>query len=78
MGLEEGVEGGVSDFLISFTEGLAAAPKGFEKSGAGLAGVPAESVDACPGPMGGEIELDENFELILDIHEFRLLGGPSF
>ena len=41
LGLDDGVEGGVSDFLASLAKGLAAAPKGFElfdESSAGLGG----------------------------------------
>jgi len=79
LGLDNGVEGGGSDFLTSFGAVFATAPNGFAKSGAALGGrVVAEFGDAGTGPVEGELELDENFELILDIHEFRLLGGPPF
>ena len=75
MGLEDGVEGGVSGFFASFIAGPTGAPKGFEKSGAGLGGKAlVAGGDAGAGPGVDTFELEENFELMLDIHEFRLPG----
>lgn len=72
-GLPAGVDGGVSGFLGSFEPGVTAAPNGFEYSGLGLAGGDfAGFGDVVDGPGAVGFELDENFELILDIHEFLL------
>lgn len=68
-----GVEGGVSGFLASLFIEMAVAPKGFVKSVWELesgddfdTGVDGELTD-----VAGVVELEENFELMLDIHEFR-------
>lgn len=45
---------------------------GFEKSGCGLLGSDFETGgDGEPGLLAGVFELEVNFELMLDIHEFR-------
>lgn len=36
-----------------------------------------EALGVCKA-VGGRWEVDENFELILDIHEFRLPGEPTW
>ena len=78
-GLEDGVEGGVSGFFASFIKGPAGAPKGFENSGDGLGGKALVADDkAGVGVVYGMFVLDENFELKLDIHEFRLPGCVPF
>ena len=60
-------------------KGLAAAPKGFEESGPGLGGRAfVGDGEAGPGPVEGEFEFDENLELMLDIHEFLLVGNATF
>ncbi len=67
-----GVDGGVSAFLASLAVGMTAAPKGFENSGWGLLGGDFEiGGESEPVLVAGVFELDENFELKLDIHEFR-------
>ena len=73
---------GVSDFLTSFEPGATAAPKGLVKSGCGVeggdflaAGVVAVTVLVA---AEGVFALEENLELILDIHEFLLPGGATF
>ncbi len=72
-GLEDGFAGELSAFLV----GVTAAPKGFARgSGAGLGGGDfVEGGDAFPETVGCGFELEENLELMLDIHEFRLPGG---
>ena len=59
--------------------GLTAAPKGFaeseERDGDGDF---TEMVDAVSDPVDGKLELVENLELMLDIHEFRRVGGLVF
>lgn len=70
-----------SDFFMSLEPGVTAAPKGFGLSKCGLGTVFAVEGDA--GEAGAEelLELEENLELILDIHEFRRPGefeGPAF
>ncbi len=80
LGLEDGVDGGVSAFLV----GVTAAPKGFvRESGAGLGGGDfTEGANAVSEAVAEAVEwgfeLEENFELMLDIHEFRLPGGATF
>ena len=77
LGLVGGADAGASDFLVSLKGGVFAAPGEFERSGAELGGEAfAEVGEAGTDPVDGEFELEENFELMLDIHEFRRLGGP--
>ena len=77
-----GVGEGVSDFLTSFEPGATAALKGLEKSGCGVEGgdLFAGGVVVAPVTLaaGGVFALEENFELMLDIHEFLLPGGATF
>lgn len=75
LGLEDGVRGGMSAFLV----GVTAAPKEFVRgSGAGLGGGDfVEGGDAVPETEGCGVEFEENLELMLDIHEFRLPGGAT-
>ena len=78
LGLVDGAGDGVSDFLISFEPEVTAAPNGFVKSGCGLGGGDLETGGALGAELaavGDGFELEENFELILDIHEFRLPAG---
>lgn len=78
LGLVDEAGDGVSDFLTSFEPGVTTAPKGFVKSACGLGGGGLETGSALgaePAAAGDEFELEENFELILDIHEFRLPIG---
>ena len=75
LGLVDRAGLGVSNFLTSFEPGVTAAPNGFVNSGCGLGGgdlVVDGTLGAEPVAEGDELELDENFELMLDIHEFRL------
>ena len=82
LGLGTGDGEGISDFLTSFEPGATAAPKGLVKSGGGVEGgdLFPGGVVAVPVPIaaGGVFALEENFELILDIHEFLLPGGATF
>lgn len=68
--------------MTSFEAGATAAPKGLLKSGCGVEGgdLFAGSVVEIPVTLaaGGVFALEENFELILDIHEFLLPGGATF
>lgn len=68
--------------MTSFEAGATAAPKGLVKSGCGVEGgdLFAGGVVAVPVLIaaGGVFALEENFELILDIHEFLLPGGATF
>ncbi len=64
----------MSGLLMSLAPGVTAAPKGFGCSACGLgAGFAAVGETGPELPVGG-FEPEENFELMLDIHEFRLLG----
>lgn len=75
LGLEDAIDGGVSAFL----EGVTVAPNGFPwESGAGLDGGDFEGDDVIPKAAGCGFEPEENFELMLDIHEFRLPGVGIF
>ena len=47
------------------------APNGLGCSDTGLLAFLAAGADAGNEPSGEGLEVDENFELILDIHEFR-------
>ena len=79
-GLVDSAGGVVSDFLTSFDPGLTAVPKGLVKSGCGVAGGDFGAggvVGPEPATGGGVFELEENFELILDIHEFLLPGSAA-
>lgn len=63
--------------MASFAPGVNAAPRGFVCS-TGLVAVLATDVVAGGWLRGGELGVDENFELRLDIHELRrlvLAGG---
>lgn len=74
-----GVEGGVSVFLVSLAVSVTAAPKGFDNSAWKLCGGDFETGD--DGELvvvAGVIELEENFELKLDIQEFRRPIGVAF
>lgn len=75
LGLEDGIGGELSAFLV----GVTAAPKGFvRESGAGLGGGDfIDGGDAVPEAVGCGFGLEENLELILDIHEFRLPSGDT-
>ena len=68
--------------MTSFEPGATAAPKGLLKSGCGVEGgdLCAGGVVVVPVPpaAGGVFALEENLELILDIHEFLLPGGATF
>lgn len=68
--------------MTSFEAGATAAPKGLLKSDCGVEGgdLFAGGVVVAPVALaaGGVFALEENFELILDIHEFLLPGGATF
>ncbi|KAL9000919.1 MAG: hypothetical protein Q9188_005575 [Gyalolechia gomerana] len=75
---EGGVCGGdeTSCLLTSFALGATAAPKGFGCSADGLwAGLP-PGFGAGIEPVDEGLALDENFELMLVIHELRLPREP--
>ena len=68
--------------MTSLEPGATPAPKGLEKSGWGveggilfIGGVVLVPVTLAAGVV---FALEENFELILDIHEFLLPGGATF
>lgn len=64
----------MSGLLTSLAPGVTAAPKGFGCSACGFRASFAVVGETGPElPVGG-LEPEENFELMLDIHEFRLLG----
>lgn len=71
-----GVEAGESTFLVILIPGGCAAPNGSACSSWGLFGPVGEDAGSTLGPPAAEP--DENFELILDIHELRRLGGGCF
>ena len=71
----EGEELGESAFLRSFEPGATAAPNGFGFSKCGLGMVIVVEVDAGDAEAEELFELEENLELILDIHEFRRPSG---
>lgn len=76
--LAGGVEGGVSIFLASLAVGVTAAPKGFGSSGCGLLGGDFETGGTGkPVLLAGGFVLEVNFELMLDIHEFRRPIGAA-
>ena len=64
-----------SAFFKSFEPGDTAAPNGFGLSKCGLGMVIVVEVDAGDAEADELFELEENFELILDIHEFRRPSG---
>ena len=64
--------------MASLAAGATAAPKGFENSGWGLVGGDFETVnEGEPVVLAGIVELEENFELMLDIQEFRRPMGVA-
>ena len=71
----EGEEVLESAFLRSFEPGDTAAPNGFESSKCGLGMVIVVVVEAGDAEAEEIFELEENLELILDIHEFRRPSG---
>ena len=64
-----------SAFFKSLEPGATAAPNGFGISKWGLGMVIVVEVDAGDAEAEELFELEENLELILDIHEFRRTGG---
>ena len=66
-----------SCFFGSFVPGVNAAPNGFSCSVAGFVAFLVVGAAAGNEPLDGEFGLDVNFELRLDIHEFRRPGGPE-
>ena len=68
--------------MTSFEAGATVAPKGLLKSGCGLDGGDLFGGGVVLVPVAlaavGVFALEENFELILDIHEFLLPGGATF
>lgn len=63
-----------SDFFPSFEPGVTAAPKGSGFSNDGLGFVFAVCGDEGVAGVEGVLELEENLELIVDIHELRRPG----
>lgn len=63
--------------MASFVPGENEAPNGLGCSNAGLVAFLAAGTTAGEEPLGEELEVDENFELILDIHEFRRPGDAA-
>ena len=69
----------MSVFLASLVVDATPATKGFEKSGCDVLGGDFETVVGSePVGVAGVVGLEENFELMLDIHEFRRPIGAAF
>ena len=79
LGVGDWVDGDAAGFLASFALGVVVVLKGFVNSVCGLCEAFVRGGDSGPGLVGVDgFETDENFELKLDIHEFRLPGGGCF
>lgn len=63
-----------SCFLGSFVPGVNDAPNGLGCSATGLEAFLAAGATVGNEPLGEGLEVDENFELMLDIHELRRPG----